>query len=154
MRLSASAATRVIDDPRGDSHLGYDLTRTVFHHLPRRISVTAHVVGLQREQAGFRFEFGPVSKFHLIFAARTYLGRDGQRKTLHNLYIRQSDGSAIRVPCDVRASWFLIRNTVSVSVPQACITDEAGPLNMRVLLSRRGNEIFEETRWVHRVQLG
>ena len=160
--LPASAATTVVHDPRGDTlspsadpppDAGYDLTRIMFRNGPHRVAVKAHVFGLHLEPAAFILTLGPVSSSRRFFA-RTFLGREGERRTPQNVLV-QPNAAPTRLPCRVRAAWRPVRtNTVSLSIPQSCLRAAAGPLRMRVvILKTRGTEIGDASRWI-RLQRG
>lgn len=146
--LPASAATKVVYDANGDGISGYDLTRTALHNAPRRITVRAHVNGLTLQRANVRFMFSPVSDPYVVFIAKTFLRRDG-RQTPQNLYVAYEGlPGAVRRPCAVGATWNVKLDYVRVSVPQACIRDDAGSLRMSVGIDKPGTGISDNTRHV------
>lgn len=145
--VPASADTRVVHDRRGDAAPGYDLTRTAFHNAPHRVAVKVHVVGLQHERARFSLAFGPVSNPDLAFVARTTLAPDGSVDTPDNLYISR-EGPPLRIKCSVRAAWRpAVANTVTISVPQSCLRDDAGRLGMRAIIVKPGTSVADQTGW-------
>ena len=146
---SASAATKVVHDPRGDAMAGFDLTRTTFHNAPRRISVKARVAGLRFEATGVALIFTPVRHPDLSIAARTFLDRDGTRKTRQQLYVTPvPDGPTYRIPCAVRAGWHVDLDYVRVSVPQSCLRRNTKMLAMSAAVFKPGTDIvYDQTRW-------
>jgi hypothetical protein len=147
--LPASAATKVVHDPRGDAMAGFDLTRTALQNAPRRISVTARVAGLRYERTGVALIFGPVTHPDLSFTARTFLRRDGSRRTLQFLSVsHRPGGPTSRIPCAVRAGWHVNLDYVRVSVPQSCLGGNTEWLGMfAAVFKPRTDVVYDETRW-------
>lgn len=147
--LPASAATKVVHDPRGDAMAGFDLTRTTFHNAPRRISVKAHVAGLRFARTGVALKFNPVTHPDLSIAARTFLDRDGSRKTRQKLYVTPVPaGPTHRIPCAVRAGWHVNLDYVRVSVPQSCLRRNTKLLGMSAAIFKPGSDVvYDRTRW-------